>query len=548
MAPKSGMLYVTMKPLESLPSEQFHDWYNNEHGPMRLRFPFFKNGFRYRATDLSGPASGLPEWLAIYDVTDMEEMVKQPYIGLRLPPVQSQRERDTMKQIKVDRKFFDFVESRQSDNFKRLEEVSAEGQGNVLIAVSQDLYSGKEEEYQKWYLEEHIPMLSKIPGWLRTRLYVTASIENKEQLEYVALHEYAPTNGLDGPEYQAAISTPWRNEVQKSVVKEKRRRTYDLFHTIGPAQRDLSHIYTPIVSTDGKIREFPATKTQSAAIESYITTPDGVSLPYRLEGSTDPQAPLIVLANSILVSYNIWDDFVSAFLAKPENKKYRIVRYSTRGRFSACGEQSVSVDLLTSDIITILDALRVPKAAAVIGVSLGGATTLNFGLKYPNRVDVIIPCDTNAKSPAGNSKAWGERIALAQKEGATSASGEQIVGDELAEITSRRWFVPENYEKPELAKKFEEVKQMVANNSLAGFEKSVQALYDYDMTPLLKDSTVKAAFIVGAKDGALPQGMKVLAASLGKGAEFVVIDNAGHLPMTENPAEFTEAVTSIIHT
>ncbi|KFY18222.1 hypothetical protein V492_00042 [Pseudogymnoascus sp. VKM F-4246] len=493
MAP--GMLYVTMKPAESLPAAQFHDWYNNEHGPMRLRLPFIKNGFRYRAAD---QAKDLPEWLAIYDIADMDEMVKQPYIGLRQPPIQSQRERDTMKQITVDRRFFDFVDSHQSDAFTPLEDVSAEGKQRILISTH---HTAKPEND-----------FSATPGWLRTRLFATASIENKDQLEYLALHDYSPDSNPEGT------------------------RRYNLFYTIGPAQRDLAHIHDPIISTDGKIKEFPATNTHTSAIESYITTKDGVTLPYRLEGSSDPQAPLILLSNSILVNYNIWDGFVSSFLSKPENQKYRIVRYLTRGRLDACGDQPITVDLLASDIIDILDALRVPKAAAVIGVSLGGATTLNVALNYPNRVSSIISCDTSAKSPAGNSKAWGERIELARAE---NAGG--VVGQNLAEITTRRWFVAENYSA--LSDTFETVKQMVASNSLVGFEKSVQALYDYDMTPLLEKNSVKAAFFVGAKDGALPASMKNLAASVG---EFVEIDGAGHLPMVERPAQFAAEVSKFL--
>ncbi|KFY35683.1 hypothetical protein V494_05685 [Pseudogymnoascus sp. VKM F-4513 (FW-928)] len=493
MAP--GLLYVTMKPAESLPAAQFHDWYNNEHGPMRLRLPFIKNGFRYRAAD---QAKDLPEWLAIYDIADMDEMVKQPYIGLRQPPIQSQRERDTMKQITVDRRFFDFVDSHQSDAFTPLEEVSAEGKQRILISTH---HTAKPEND-----------FSTNPGWLRTRLFATASIENKDQLEYLALHDYSPDSNPEGT------------------------RRYNLFYTIGPAQRDLAHIHDPIISTDGKIKEFPATNTHTSAIESYITTKDGVALPYRLEGSSDPQAPLILLSNSILVNYNIWDGFVSSFLSKPENQKYRIVRYLTRGRLDACGDQPITVDLLASDIIDILDALRVPKAAAVIGVSLGGATTLNVALNYPNRVASIISCDTSAKSPAGNSKAWGERIELARAE---NAGG--VVGQDLAEITTRRWFVAENYSA--LSDTFETVKQMVASNSLVGFEKSVQALYDYDMTPLLEKNTVKAAFFVGAKDGALPASMRNLAVSVG---EFVEIDGAGHLPMVERPAQFAAEVSKFL--
>lgn len=552
-APQPGLLYVTMKPNASLPLDQFHDWYNNEHGPMRLRLPFFKNGFRYRATDLDNAATkDAPEWLAWYDVTDMAEMVKEPYTALRQPPIQSQRERDTMKQIKVDRKFFDFVYERKSEDFQELEKVENEGQKNVLVSVFQDLHEGagiegQEEELQKWYEEEHIPMLSQIAGWRRTRLFVTAKIENKPKAsyEYVALHEYAPENGLDGPAYQAAISTPWRNKIQREVIKEKRRRTYELYYTIGPAQRELRHVYEPVISTDGKIKEFPATGDTAAAIESYITTPDGVKIMYRLEGNKDPHAPLILLSNSILTHWAIWDAFISEFMKKEENKKYRIVRYLKRGRFAACGDQKITVDLLGWDIIALLDALRVPRAEAVIGVSLGGATALNVALSYPERVESFIACDTSARSPQGNAKTWGERIEMAEKTAASNEKGDEIVGEDLAEATTRRWFVPENYSDTALAARFGSVKEMVASNSLEGFAKSVEALWEYDMTSKLEECKVKAGIFVGAKDGGLPASMEKLAGQI-PGAKFVKIENTGHLPMVEQPEVFAEEVTKFL--
>jgi pimeloyl-ACP methyl ester carboxylesterase len=546
MAPTSGILYVTMGPKPGLSPTQFHDWYNNEHGPGRLRLPFIQNGFRYRANDLLIAGEGAPEWMAIYDVTDMSEMTKEPYIGLRKAPIQSQRERDTMKQITVDRKFYDFVRSWEADNFKKLEDVSAEGEKNVLIAVITTLNDEKDrDEMEKWYVEEHIPMLSKVPGWLRSRRFITSTVEPRDTTEYLTLHEYAPENGLEGEEFKVATSTPWQKEIMEKIIREKRRRVYDLVYTFGPAPRNLSNLSEPFVSTDGRTRTFPATSSSSGAIESFITTRDGAILPYRLEGSTDPDAPLIILTNSILVSYGIWDNFLKSFFSVPENQKYRVVRYLTRGRTSQYGTQPITLDVLASDLITILDALRVKKAAAAIGVSLGGATVLNAALKYPNRIAAFVSCDTNANSPAGNSKAWGERIAIAEKEAAIMA-GENVVGEELAEVTVRRWFVKETYDGGALEQEAERVKEMVKSNSLEGFKKSVEALFSYDVRDEMKTYAGKGMFLVGSGDGVLPGTMKTMAETLGSGAAYTVIDGAGHLPMVEKPEEFSAAITKFL--
>ncbi|MCJ1247897.1 hypothetical protein MMC30_005112 [Trapelia coarctata] len=542
-----------MSPLPSLPPGHFHDWYNNEHGPTRVRLPFITTGFRYRATDLPASAdtdAQLPEWMAMYDVTDMAELTRETYTRLRDDGVKSAREKEVMRRIKVDRRLFDFVEGWERGGVGGLE-----GEENVIAAVSLSLHPGKEkkEELDKWYREEHVEMLSKVPGWLRTRRFVTSSIEDKldEQLEYLALHEYAPDNGLGGPEFKAAISTPWNEVIWSKVVSEKRRRTWELYYTFGPAPRDLASLASEeavaFEAPDKRTRTWPSSfSTLGPAIESYVTTADNVVLPYRLEGSLDPDAPLLILSNSILVEWGIWDCFVASFLSCPESRKYRILRYHTRGRSGSCGERPITLDVLVEDMIALLDALRIPKAAAAIGVSLGGATILNAALKFPERIGSFVACDTSAKTPEGNRKTWGDRIAIAENEGATNSVGGKIVGEKLAEMTVRRWFVKESYDGGKVEKEIQRVKQMVENNNLEGFKRSVQALREYDVRAEMQAYKGKGALVVGGGDGVLPGTMREMAGGFGKGAEYHVVDHAGHLPMVEKSEEFARVVSRFL--
>lgn len=545
MAPTAGLLYVTMNPKSSLPPAQFHDWYNNEHGPLRLRLPFVLNGFRYQAADSAEPA-----WMALYDISDMDDLTREPYLALRGDGIKTPREKATMAQIDVDRRLYDLIEDQKAPDYRPLEsQPDSAATGSILIANTLTVHPGqdKEDDLNRWYREEHTPMMASVPGWRSSRRFVTSSIDPKAPREYLALHEFAAENGLGGPEHQAAVNTPWRTKIMNEVVANKQRRVFQWRYTFGPAPRELSSLASkdvvgPWSSNDARTRTLPS--QSRPAVESFVTTPDGVRLPYRLEGSTDPNAPLIVLSNSILVDWAIWDGFVDKFLSNPKNSQYRILRYLTRGRLQDCGQKDVNIDVLASDIVALLDALRVEKAAALIGVSLGGVTVLNASLLYPTRVAKFIACDTNSSAPESNRKAWGDRVAMAEADGAVSPSNESIIGESLSEATTRRWFTAESYDtQPAVPAR---VKETVRNNSLAGFRKSVQALCAYDIRDRMASAQVPGLFVAGSNDGVLPQTMQKMAADLKGGAELKIVDKAGHLPMAEQPERFTEVVNAFL--
>lgn len=533
-----GILYVTMQPKPGLPHAQFHDWYNNEHGPSRLRLPhIFSNGLRYRATD-----GAEPEFLAVYDVTSMSELETKTYTSLRTN--RSPREASTISQVDVGRRFFDLVACREKDGFRPVEMMSdAEAEGLVTVAMEIEVKdtAGAGEMYRKWFEEEHVGLLAKVPGWLRSRLFRTSTLQDDQRMVYLALHDYTPDNGLGGSEQTAAsMDTPWRTKVFNDCVASKTRRIYSLIYVFAPAPQDLSSLsnLTPLEAFTSPDTKTTTTPGPDAVIASYITTPDSLCIPYRLEGNPSPTAPTLAFCNSLLTNHHMWDPFIA--ILKRNRPDLRLLRYDTRGRHAISQPpKSATLTTLTNDLVTLLDTLRIPKLHALIGVSMGGATTLHFALKHPTRLSSFIACDFNCTSTEANTSSWKDRIATAQRNNGAGITT-------LADATVSRWFHPSTLQKPHVVKWMTD---MVAANNVEGFANSCTALWDYDLKSGLEACKVPGLLVVGEADGkgALVKTMEGFRGLVGgEGVRLEIVPDAGHLPMCEAPQAFWEAVQEFL--
>jgi len=92
-----------------------------------------------------------------------------------------------------------------------------------------------EADFDKWYREEHLGMLHKIPGYRRTPRYLLgpkAPLTKGEPARYLAVHEFDGLEGLGGKEAEAANSTPWTvKHVKDSKVMIA--RAWELIHSQG---------------------------------------------------------------------------------------------------------------------------------------------------------------------------------------------------------------------------------------------------------------------------------------------------------------------------
>ncbi len=189
-----GLLFSQMEPAPGAEAD-FHDWYETEHIPVRMAIPGFGSAVRYEALD------GEPRFLACYFLDDMGALERPEYAELKRDP----GERTTQMLASV-RGFTRYIADETSDTGEPGEEPGA--LFAVAFAVPDD--PAERAEFDGWYEDEHVPLLMRVPGWLRVRRYVVRPGSDGPPWTHLALHELRDTDALDRPERAAARDTPRR--------------------------------------------------------------------------------------------------------------------------------------------------------------------------------------------------------------------------------------------------------------------------------------------------------------------------------------------------
>jgi hypothetical protein len=212
----AGLFYVYTEP-GSADEAEFHDWYDHEHGPARLKVPGFRGACRYHALD-----DGKPPWLALYEMDSPEVLDSPEYKALAAEA--SDRDKSVAAGLAaLDRRVYEQLS----------EDGSPVGRpAPVVLAVAMSVPAGSEDDLAAWYTEEHIPMLLEVPGWRRIRRFRLTRGMDGPAPDFLFLHELAGPEVLEDPRYRAAISTPWRDRVVASALRRE-RRVFGLRNAIG---------------------------------------------------------------------------------------------------------------------------------------------------------------------------------------------------------------------------------------------------------------------------------------------------------------------------
>ena len=203
----AGLFYVYTEP-GSVDEAEFHDWYDNEHGPARLKVPGVRGAYRYRALD-----DQKPPWLALYELDSPDVLDSPEYKAVSANA--SDRDKSVAAGLAtLDRRIYEQIS----------EDGSPVGRpAPVILAVAMSVPEGSEDDMDAWYTEEHIPMLLKVPGWRRIRRFRLILALDAPGPAFLSVHELAGPEVLEDPGFLAAISTPWRDRVVASALRRERR-------------------------------------------------------------------------------------------------------------------------------------------------------------------------------------------------------------------------------------------------------------------------------------------------------------------------------------
>lgn len=250
---------------------------------------------------------------------------------------------------------------------------------------------------------------------------------------------------------------------------------------------------------------------------------------FRIAVDGDPDAPALVLSNSLGTLLEMWEPQVAAL-----SRHHRLVRYDTRGHGgSPVPPGAASFDDLGQDVLALLDALGIDRAA-FCGISMGGHTALWLGIHAPARLTAIAVCNSAAR--IGTAQGWQERAAMVR-------AGGRAAMQALAESSPGRWFTADFCAaQPAVVQR---AQRWIAGLEPQGYAACCDALATSDLRADLGRIATPTLVLAGAADPvttvADAQAMQAGIA----GARLAVVP-ASHLSNLEAPRPFDRALLDFL--
>ncbi|OJJ08857.1 hypothetical protein ASPVEDRAFT_90064 [Aspergillus versicolor CBS 583.65] len=199
----TALLYILVSP-GSKTAGDVSTWLNS---PLIRNLPGLKAATEYNAID-----EQKPEFLAVYELTHPS--------AVQLSSLESTA---ASSGFEVELRIYKIFSAKTSPHYNA-------PPGRIFRTLGlQPGPAMSEDAYNAWYEQEHVPLLSVVPGWLKSaRWTLKESMQfaadgtrrYKPTSRYLAIHEYESMESFSKPEFKTAISTPWRDKILPGMDRE----------------------------------------------------------------------------------------------------------------------------------------------------------------------------------------------------------------------------------------------------------------------------------------------------------------------------------------
>ena len=160
-----GILIAAMD-FSDVAADEFHDWYDLEHIPERLRVPGFLNAERWIGS--ANPKQSV----ALYDLDNVGVLHSAPYQavgGANGTPWTKRVTGRTKSLIRL-----------EGEQVLPGDALAPQGAAALLL-IAMNPAPEAEAEFNEWYNTEHLPALAGVPGVLCARRYQASGARSEER-------------------------------------------------------------------------------------------------------------------------------------------------------------------------------------------------------------------------------------------------------------------------------------------------------------------------------------------------------------------------------
>jgi pimeloyl-ACP methyl ester carboxylesterase len=236
---------------------------------------------------------------------------------------------------------------------------------------------------------------------------------------------------------------------------------------------------TPLARAESPWNVLPPTPSLPKAAHSGYAPVNGIKIWYAVFGHGQP----VILLHGGLANSNYWGNQVATLA-----KHYQVIVMDSRGHGrSTRNDQPYGYDLMASDVIALMDYLKIQKAA-IVGWSDGAILGLDIAIHHPERLTKLFAFAANS-DPSGvadisKSDVFNAYIARAEKEyehlsatptqykafldqiGKMWATQPNFTEAQLRGITTPTWIVDADHDEAIKRENTEYMAKMIPNSGL----------------------------------------------------------------------------------